>query len=140
MGAQQQPIAQPQPAPRARPAPRPAPVQQQRLPAPEPQFIPDYDLADEAGTDPKFNPFINPFDQSHNNAGFLAGQRAAAAQQPARRPAPIQNARPTGRVIAQPQQPARPLIQTTPSPKRFFPPGQIKLNRFETGFNFDFES
>jgi hypothetical protein len=183
--AQQQPIAQPQPAPRARPAPRPAPVQQQRLPAPEPQFIPDYDLADEAGTDPNFNPFINPhdpthrnfafnkngakfapkvpgvldgsfvpncagceglnpfvnpFDQSHNNAGFLAGQRAAAAQQPARRPAPIQNARPTGRVIAQPQQPARPLIQTTPSPKRFFPPGQIKLNRFETGFNFDFES
>ena len=85
------------------------------------------------------NPFVNPFDQSHNNAGFLAGH-LAGAQQPARRPAPIQNARPTGRVIAQPQQPARPLIQTTPAPKRFFPPGQIKLNRFETGFNFDFES
>merc|ERR1712203_225549 len=85
------------------------------------------------------NPFVNPFDQSHNNAGFLAGH-LAGAQQPARRPAPIQNARPTGRVIAQPQQPARPHIQTTPAPKRFFPPGQIKLNRFETGFNFDFES
>jgi len=87
------------------------------------------------------NPFVNPFDQTHNNAGFLAGQLAGAQQPaPARRPAPIQNARPTGRVIAQPQQPARSFIQTTPAPKRFFPPGQIKLNRFETGFNFDFES
>lgn len=87
------------------------------------------------------NPFVNPFDQSHNNAGFLAGHLAGAQQPaPARRPAPIQNARPTGRVIAQPQQPARSFIQTTPAPKRFFPPGQIKLNRFETGFNFDFES
>merc|ERR1719219_1431590 len=73
------------------------------------------------------NPFVNPFDASHQNAGLLAGH-LAGAQQPARRPAPIQNARPTGRVIAQPQQPARPLIQTTPAPKRFFPPGQIKLN------------
>jgi len=81
------------------------------------------------------NPFINPFDASHQNPGFLA--------QAPRRPAPVTNARPTGRVIAQPQQPARipqTLIPTTPAPKRFFPPGQIKLNRFETGFNFDFES
>merc|ERR1712150_306160 len=80
-------------------------------------------------------PFINPFDASHQNPGF-------SAQAP-RRPAPVTNARPTGRVIAQPQQPARipqTLIPTTPAPKRFFPPGQIKLNRFETGFNFDFES
>ena len=35
-----------------------------------------------------------------------------------------------------------PLRQTTVAPiiKNFFPPGQLKLNRFETGFNFDFES
>jgi hypothetical protein len=92
------------------------------------------------------NPFINPFDASHTNfqqTGLLAGHLAGAQARPApRRPAPIANARPTGRVIAQPQQPARlPLnLATTPAPKRFFPPGQIKLNRFETGFNFDFES
>lgn len=87
------------------------------------------------------NPFINPFDASHQNAGFLAGHLAGA--QAPRRLAPVANARPTGRVIAQPQQPARlptSFIPTTPAPKRFFPPGQIKLNRFETGFNFDFES
>lgn len=87
------------------------------------------------------NPFINPFDASHTNAGLLAGHLAGA--QAPRRPAPIANARPTGRLIAQPQQPAqlpRTFLPTTPAPKRFFPPGQIKLNRFETGFNFDFES
>lgn len=91
------------------------------------------------------NPFVNPFDASHQNAGFLAGHLAGAQARPAprrpapvqRRPAPIANARPTGRVVA--QQPQR-FIPTTPAPKRFFPPGQIKLNRFETGFNFDFES
>lgn len=82
------------------------------------------------------NPFINPHDPSHLNPGIFAAQAP-------RRPAPVANARPTGRVIAQPQQPAnlpQTLIPTTPSPKRFFPPGQIKLNRFETGFNFDFQS
>jgi len=90
------------------------------------------------------NPFVNPFDASHQNAGFLAGHLAGAQARPAprrpapaqRRPAPIANARPTGRVVAQQQS----FIPTTPAPKRFFPPGQIKLNRFETGFNFDFES
>jgi len=95
------------------------------------------------------NPFVNPFDASHQNAGFLAGHLAGAQARPAprrpaprpapvanRRPAPIANARPTGRVVAQQQT----FLPTTPAPKRFFPPGQIKLNRFETGFNFDFES
>jgi len=90
------------------------------------------------------NPFVNPFDASHQNAGLLAGHLAGAQSRPApRRPAPIANARPTGRVVAQPQQPARlpqSLLTTTQAPTRFFPPGQIKLNRFETGFNFDFES
>jgi hypothetical protein len=94
---------------------------------------------------------VNPFDQSHQNAGFLAGQLAGVqAQQPARRPLPIANARPTGRVVSQPQQPAfqtqQALLSTIPqqqqqAPARnIFPPGQIQLNRFETGFNFDFQS
>jgi len=100
------------------------------------------------------NPFINPFDASHQ-AGVLAGHQAglgagipksklnfrekviaAPATQPAARPA------------AQPDAPAArpkallPVLRTTTTaaPKRFFPPGTISLNRFETGFNFDFES
>jgi len=78
------------------------------------------DCADCAGV----NPFINPFDASHGGqlAGHLAGHQA-------------------GFVAPQPRQPAQPaFIATTPTPARFFPPGQLKLNRFETGFNFDFES
>ena len=98
------------------------------------------------------NPFVNPFDQSHQNAGFLAGQlEGVQAQQPARRPLPIANARPTGRVVSQPQQTLafqtqQALLNTIPqqqqqAPARnIFPPGQIQLNRFETGFNFDFQS
>merc|ERR1711892_340922 len=30
--------------------------------------------------------------------------------------------------------------ETTPSPNRFFPKGQIKLDRFPAGFNFQFQS
>jgi len=84
------------------------------------------------------NPFVNPFDQSHNNAGLLAGHLAGARQAPA----------PRSRPAAPRPQASRPLAAdprlfqttTTPSPKRFFPPGQLALNRFETGFNFDFSS
>jgi len=86
------------------------------------------------------NPFINPFDASHQQAGLLAGHQAGVQQ--FRAPAP---ARPTP--VQQPrfQQPAQPVQQafafeTTPSPRNFFPPGQLKLNRFESGFNFDFSS
>lgn len=77
------------------------------------------------------NPFINPFDASHNQAGLLAGH-LAGARQPVRQQQPAR------------QQPIQPAFfagtTTTPSPKRFFPPGQLNLNRFETGFNFDFTS
>merc|ERR1712001_593171 len=78
------------------------------------------------------NPFVNPFDASHHNAGIFQVQTP-------RRPAPIAPRRPAP--IAQPQQPASlpTSLTTTPTPKRFFPPGQIQLNRFETGFNFDFQ-
>lgn len=84
------------------------------------------------------NPFVNPFDASHTGgqAGLLAGHLAGfgAGQQarvsiPAPAPAPL----PAPRVA--------PVVPTpTPQPQRFFPPGKINLNRFETGFNFDFES
>jgi len=67
------------------------------------------------------NPFINPYDNSHRNPGAYA-------------PAPTQAPRNT---FQQPQQFAAPA---TPAPKNFFPPGQLQLNRFENGFNFDFTS
>jgi len=80
------------------------------------------------------NPFVNPFDASHG--GLLAGHLAGAQFQ-AQPQIPQLNPR-----VAQPQQQIRPVIipTTTAAPTRFFPPGQLKLNRFETGFNFDFES
>jgi len=64
-----------------------------------------------------------------HQAGFQLDSRAAAAL-----PLP----RPAVRKLAD----QSPLRQTTVAPiiKNFFPPGQLKLNRFETGFNFDFES
>lgn len=74
------------------------------------------------------NPFVNPFDASHQG-GLLAGHQAGVQQ-----PAPQQPA------FRQPAQPAFNTFTTTPTPRRFFPPGQLKLNRFETGFNFDFAS
>jgi len=94
------------------------------------------------------NPFVNPFDASHQQAGLLAGH--LAGHQAGSRHVPA-NARPTGRIV-RPAAPAAPAVRpqqqqlpiftttTTPAPKRFFPPGKLALNRFETGFNFDFSS
>merc|ERR1712158_246932 len=57
------------------------------------------------------SPFVNPFDTSHQNQRFLmAGDLAGHLAHP-------------------------PGAPTTESPKRFFPPGQIKLDRFPQGFN-----
>merc|ERR1711892_59633 len=88
------------------------------------------------------NPFINPFDASHQQ-GFVAP--APASQAPVQQPRFQQRQR--AQQVQQPrfQQPAQPAQQafsfeTTPSPRNFFPPGQLKLNRFESGFNFDFSS
>jgi len=99
-------------------------------------FVPDC-----AGCD-GLNPFINPHDNSHQ-AGLLAGHQAGAG-------AGIPNARPTGRIIrpavGSPRAASKatllPILKTTttPTPKRFFPPGKITVNRFENGFNFDFSS
>ena len=78
-------------------------------------------------------------------AGHLAGHQAGASRpvvQPTAlpaRPKPVSVAqRPAVRKLAD----QSPLRQPTlpPAIKNFFPPGQLKLNRFETGFNFDFES
>lgn len=100
------------------------------------------------------NPFINPFDKSHaqvqhllgvaqprtNAAGQLAGH--LAGHQAGFRPKPVSKAQPLPRPAVRKLADQSPLRQTTVAPiiKHFFPPGQLKLNRFETGFNFDFES
>ena len=68
------------------------------------------------------NPFINPFDESHG------GQQAAFI--PARQPAQPFIPRPVA-----PVQPAQPVVVPQQGPD-----GQIKINRFETGFNFDFQA
>ena len=76
------------------------------------------------------NPFVNPFDASHQQAGLLAGHQAGFR-------APVQPAQPRPRPV-QPQ--TFTLQTTTQAAPRFFPPGNLQLNRFETGFNFDFAS
>ena len=71
------------------------------------------------------SPFVNPFDPNHQNSMLKAGDLAG--------------------LLAQRQFPVttpKPLLpgETTPNPTRFFPPGQIKLDRFPQGFNFQFQS
>jgi len=71
------------------------------------------------------NPFVNPFDASHG--GQLAGVQTGSFQIPRRaQPAP----RP---FVPQPVAPVQPVVQQNFD-------GQIKINRFETGFNFDFQA
>merc|ERR1712210_141465 len=69
------------------------------------------------------SPFVNPFDTSHQNQRFLMAGHLAQ--------------RVFTTTLAPPQVPG---ASTTESPKRFFPPGQIKLDRFPQGFNFQFQS
>jgi hypothetical protein len=102
------------------------------------------------------NPFINPFDATHNQAGLLAGQQAFAAsqnvprvapqaQRPVQQPvqqqqvvqqeAPVQQPVQQQQVVQQeaPVQQQLPVLRelTTTHAPRFFPPGELKLNRFE---------
>merc|ERR1712244_167512 len=71
---------------------------------------------------PPESPFVNPFDPSHQlpmlKAGDLAGH---LAQRKFTTPLPLAPG------------------ETTPAPNRFFPKGQIKLDRFPQGFNFQFQ-
>merc|ERR1711899_58258 len=70
------------------------------------------------------SPFVNPHDPSHQNPMLKAGDLAGLlAQRVFTTPVPL----PAGQT-------------TTPAPNRFFPKGQIKLDRFPTGFNFQFQS
>jgi len=102
-------------------APQTAPAQQNFVNAVPP-------CADCAGV----NPFVNPFDASHQQAGLLAGHLAGV--QTVQR----QQARPVQRTL--PVQQVQQVQATTQATPRFFPPGNLKLNRFESGFNFDFSS
>ena len=77
------------------------------------------------------NPFINPYDPSHQR-GYVHPQQAA----PVQRTQPAQNSYTQNNQYAQNNN----YAYTTQAPKRFFPPGKLSLNRFESGFNFDFES
>lgn len=91
------------------------------------------------------NPFVNPFDASHTQAGLLAGQQAFTSAQNAPRavapPAPRPQQQQQFVPVQQQQQQQVPVVrETTTTHPRFFPPGELKLNRFETGFNFDFQS
>lgn len=90
------------------------------------------------------NPFINPYDPTHqsNFGGHLAGHQAAAPSAPAGRFAANRFADYDGSFAAPVQQAAPAFTQSfaTQAPKRFFPPGQLDLNRYENGFSFDFSS
>merc|ERR1711887_36802 len=72
------------------------------------------------------NPFINPHDATHRNSASFAPAPTAAPRQQFQQ------------TFQQPQQFAAPAV--TEAPRNFFPPGQLQLNRFENGFNFDFTS
>merc|ERR1712128_98077 len=144
---QQAPVQRQQFAP-ARPA-------QQAAPVPSASSVPN--CADCAG----INPFINPADSSHAQlfaqsqipqqpaapafrqpatpsfrqpASTFVPQQQSFQQQPIQ-PAFLQQQQPAQPTFRQPQQPAP--AQAAPSN---FPQGQLNLNRFESGFNFDFSS
>ena len=70
------------------------------------------------------SPFVNPYDPSHQQQDLLDGNLAGLL---------------AGRTFTT-VRPAPPGLPSTPRPERFFPPGQIKLDRFPEGFNFDFKS
>merc|ERR1712128_328053 len=86
------------------------------------------------------NPFINPFDASHLNPQQFV-QRAPVQQQ--FQPAPVRQAPVQQQFRQAPVQNIQPAFNfqsATEAPRKFFAPGQLKLNRFESGFNFDFTS
>lgn len=104
----------------------------------------DYEYYDDvpAGT----SPFVNPYDPTHqtqhllagNLAGHLAGARDAATASEARR---NQGLRSLGNQGLRPVDPLTlKLTPTTPAPLRFFPQGNLKLDRFSDGYNFNFRS
>jgi len=115
----------------------PAPITNNAAQQQQQQFVPlDQSFVPNCADCGGVNPFVNPFDASHggNLAGHLAGHQAGVPF------VPRQQVPALARV---PQQPARPVIlpaAVREQAERVFPPGQLTLSRFETGFNFDFES
>lgn len=81
----------------------------------------DYQYYDDT---PQQSVFVNPHDPSHYQEFLLSGNLAGHLAQ---RVFPTTTQRPLG------------LRQAEPTP-RFLPPGQIKLDRFEDGFNFHFQA
>jgi len=82
------------------------------------------------------NPFINPYDPSHR-PGYVAPVQPAARpvqQQQQQQQQSSFNYNNNNNNVNYNYQP------TEASRSNFFPPGKLNLNRFETGFNFDFES
>merc|ERR1712106_392931 len=75
----------------------------------------DYQYYDDT---PQQSVFVNPHDPSHRQEFLLAGNLAGHLGQ---------------RVFPTPQPAAQQSQEPTP---RFLPPGQIKLDRFQDGFNF----
>jgi len=97
------------------------------------------------------NPFVNPHDPTHRNFQYNVNggdinrnlNRNRNRNTPTFNPQPTQAPRQQFQQQFQPQQQQfQPQQQFTPTqaPRNFFPPGKLALNRFETGFNFDFTS
>ena len=94
----------------------------------DPKEIEEYDY--EYYDDTKqVSPFVNPHDPTHQSpellAGNLAGHLAGAILKM--------------EAIRPPTTP-RPGLPTTSPPLRIFPRGQVQLERFPEGFNFNFKS
>ena len=84
----------------------------------------DYEYYDDTVLD---SPFVNPHDPTHQQpellAGNLAGHLAGVI-----------------RAMELTTTTARPGQTTTPPPLRIFPRGEVQLERFPQGFNFNFRS
>merc|ERR1712223_1206076 len=121
--------AVPETSPRFNQQQNQAPVQQTFVPAQPVQRVAQPQQPVRRPVAARVNPFINPFDASHRNpASFAPAPTAAPRQQQFQQT-----------FQQQPQQfAAAPVV--TEAPRNFFPPGQLQLNRFENGFNFDFTS
>ena len=84
----------------------------------------DYEYYDDTKLD---SPFVNPFDPTHQKPELLAGNLAGHL------------AGVIGAMEATSTTP-RPGLATTSPPLRIFPKGQVQLERFPQGFNFNFKS
>ena len=120
---------------------------------------PDYDYVESAPasqsqqtyTETNTNPFINPHDQTHKDLHY--NRKAVSYHQYRGSVPPCADCAgvdpftnpydPSHRAgYVPPHQPAARSLSNllTHRPRNNFPPGKLSLNRFETGFNFDFES